>query len=124
MLKQLQTADSQTAIDSIEAQIKTAERQISSGQATLHSLQHRIGYSNVSVEINSGGLPVFPVAQKSSGFTIKRAGHDAVRVLIVSAGVALIALALLIPIGLLGALIGWSGAMVRQRRRERALDAG
>jgi hypothetical protein len=124
LLKQLQTADSETAIDSIEAQIKTAERQISSGQATLHSLQHSIGYSKVSVEINSVERRVFPVAHKSSGFTIKRAGHDAVRVLIVSAGVALIALAVLIPIGLLGALIGWSGAIMRQRRRERALDAG
>ena len=108
LLKQLQTADSETAIDSIEAQIKTAERQITNAQTTLHSLQHRISYSNVSVEINSGGLPVIPVA-KSSGFTISRAGHDAVRVLIVAAGVALIVLAVLIPVGLVVALLSWIG---------------
>jgi hypothetical protein len=123
LLKQLQTADSETAIDSIEAQIKTAERQITNAQTTLHSLQHRISYSNVSVEINSGGLPVLPVA-KSSGFTISRGGHDAVRVLIVAAGVALIVLAVLIPVGLVVALLSWVGLALRQRRRERALDAG
>jgi hypothetical protein len=123
LLKQLQTADTQTAIDSIEAQIKTAERQITNAQTTLHSLQHRISYSNVSVEINSGGLPVFPVA-KSGGFTISRGGHDAVRVLIVAAGISLIVLAVLIPVGLVVALLSWIGLAMRQRRRERALDAG
>jgi hypothetical protein len=123
LLKQLQTADSETAIDSIEAQIKTAERQITNAQTTVHSLQHRISYSNVSVQINSGGLPLLPVA-KSSGFTISRGGHDAVRVLIVAAGVALIVLAVLIPVGLVGALLSWIGLTMRQRRRERALDAG
>jgi Domain of unknown function (DUF4349) len=123
LLKQLQTADSQTAIDSIEAQIKSAENQISNAQSTLHSLQHRVSYSNVSVEINSGGLPVLPAAQ-SSGFTISRAGHDAVRVLIVAAGVALIAFAVLIPVLLVVALLSWIGVTLRQRRRERALDAG
>jgi uncharacterized protein DUF4349 len=123
LLKQLQTADSETAIDSIEAQIKTAERQITNAQTTLHSLQHRISYSTVSVDINSGGLPVIPVA-KSSGFTISRGGHDAVRVLIVAAGVSLIVLAVLIPVVLVVALLGWIGLAMRQRRRERALDAG
>jgi hypothetical protein len=123
LLKQLQTADSETAIDSIEAQIKTAERQITNAQTTLHSLQHRISYSTVSVDINSGGLPVVPVA-KSSGFTISRGGHDAVRVLIVAAGVSLIVLAVLIPVGLVVALLSWIGLAMRQRRRERALDAG
>ena len=123
LLKQLQTADSQTAIDSIEAQIKTAERQITNAQTTLHSLQHRISYSTVSVEINSGGLPVVPIA-KSSGFTISRGGHDAVRVLIVAAGVC--------ADRARGADPGRPGrrtaqldrVAMRQRRRERALDAG
>jgi hypothetical protein len=124
LLKQLQIADSQTAIDSIEAQLKTAEAQITRAQATLHSLQHQIGYSSVSVQINSGGLPVIPVTARSHGFTISRGGHDAVRVLIVAAGVALIVLAVMIPIGLVVALLGWVGVVMRQRRRERALDAG
>jgi hypothetical protein len=122
LLKQLQTAYTQTAIDSIKAQLKLAERQIASWQATLHSLQHQIGNSDVSVQINSGGLPFVPVA-RSGGFTIHRALHDAGRVLVVSAGVALITLAVLVPVGLLGALLMWLWVWLRQRRREHALDA-
>jgi hypothetical protein len=123
LLKQLQTADSQTAIDSIEAQIKTAERQIAHWQSTLHSLQHQISYSDVSVQVNAGGLPVTPTAGTRSGFTITRAVHDALGVLVVSAGVAVIVLAALIPFGLVAALLMWLWVWLRQRRREQALDA-
>ncbi len=123
LLKQLQTADSQTAIDSIEAQIKTAERQIAHWQSTLHSLQHQISYSDVSVQVNAGGLPITATAGTQSGFTITRAVHDALHVLVVSAGVAVIALAAMIPFGLVAALLMWLWVWLRQRRREQALDA-
>ena len=122
LLKELQTAYTPTAIDSIKAQLRLAERQIASWQATLHSLQHQIGNSDVSVQINSGGLPFVPVA-RSGGFTIHRALHDAGRVLVVSAGVALITLAVLVPVGLVAALLMWLWVWLRQRRREHALDA-
>ncbi len=122
LLKQLQTADSQTAIDSIEAQIKAAEGQIAHWQSALHSLQRRISYSDVTVQVNEGGLPVVPVAA-SQGLTIGRAAHDALRVLVVSAGVAVIALAVLVPLGLVAALLMWLWVWLRQRRREQALDA-
>ena len=122
LLKQLQTAYTQSAIDSIRAQLKLAEQQIAQWQSTLNALQHRIGSSDVSVQINSGGLPIVPVAS-SGGFTIHRAGHDAVRVLVVSAGVALIVLAVLVPVSLVVALLAWLWVWLRQRRRERALDA-
>jgi hypothetical protein len=124
LLKQLQTAYTQTDIDSIKAQLKLAEQQITSWQNTLGSLQHRIGYSNVSVQINENGLPFVPVTRHhSSGFTIGRAGHDALHVLVVSAGVALIALAVMIPVGLVAALLMWLWVWLRQRRREHALDS-
>jgi len=122
LLKQLQTAYTPSDIDSIKAQLRLAERQVTSWQAALHSLQHQIGNSDVSVQINSGGLPFVPVA-RSGGFTIHRALHDAGRVLVVSAGVALITLAVLVPVGLLGALLMWLWVWLRQRRREHALDA-
>jgi hypothetical protein len=124
LLKQLQTAYTQSDIDSIKAQLKLAEQQITSWQNTLGSLQHRIGYSNVSVQINENGLPFVPVTRhQSSGFTIGRAGHDALHVLVVSAGVALIALAVMIPVGLVAALLMWLWVWLRQRRREHALDS-
>ncbi len=123
LLKQLETAYTQSAIDSIKAQLQIAEREINSWQSTLGSLQHRISYSNVTVQINAGGLPIPPVVKHSNSFTIGRAGHDALRVLVVSAGVALIALAVAIPIGLVVALLMWLWVWLRQRRREHALDA-
>jgi hypothetical protein len=43
-------------------------------------------------------------------------------VLTVGAGVALIVLAVLVPVGLVAALAWWIGALVRRRRREQALD--
>ena len=53
------------------------------------------------------------MAHKSSGsFTLGKAAHDAGRVLTVAAGVALIALAALVPLALLGALPGGSGDAV------------
>ena len=43
-------------------------------------------------------------------------------VLVFTAGAALIALAVLVPLGLLGALVAWAGFAIRRRRREQALD--
>ena len=124
LLKQLQTAYTQQDIDSIKAQLKLAEQQITSWQNTLGSLQHKISYSDVEVQINQNGLPILPVTKHhSSGFTVGKAGHDALRVLVVSAGVALIALAVMIPVGLVVALLMWLWVWLRQRRREHALDA-
>jgi len=124
LLKQLAAATTEQEIDSIKAQLKLAEQQINSWQSTLGSLQHRISYSNLSVQVNQNGLPFVPVRKKhpASGFTIGHAGHDALRVLVVSAGVALITLAVLIPVGLVAALLMWLWVWLRQRRREHALD--
>jgi hypothetical protein len=53
---------------------------------------------------------------------LHRAVHDAGRVLVVVAGVALIALAVLVPFGVLVALVAWVGLVLRRRRREAMLD--
>ena len=123
LLKQLAAATTQQQIDSIDAQLKLATAQIAHWQAVLAALQHRISYSNVSVQINAGGLPILPVVHNSSFFTLGRASHDALRVLVVSAGVALIALAVALPVALLVALLMWLWVWRRQRRREHALDS-
>jgi hypothetical protein len=119
LLKQLGAAVTQTQIDSLKSQIHDAEASISSDQAALGRLNHQINYSQISLTISAVALP--PVASGSS-FTIGRAAHDARRVLTVAAGVALIALAALVPLALLGAAGWWLGSSVRRRRREQALD--
>ena len=59
----------------------------------------------------------------SSGFTLGKAAHDAGRVLTVAAGVALITLAVLVPVGCWSRRSdGGSPSAIRRRRREHALD--
>lgn len=122
LLKQLAQAVTQTQIDSLKAQIHDAEASISSAEGTLNSLKHQIGFSQIELTINAGAVPV-PQKSHSGGFTIGKAAHDAGRVLTVAAGVALIALAALVPVGLVVALALWIGLTLRRRRREQALDA-
>jgi Domain of unknown function (DUF4349) len=124
LLKQLAAATTETQITSLQAQIKDAEATISAAQAALGSLEHRINYSAVQVQINSQPIvPVVSTSGSSHGFTLGTAWHDAIRVLTVVAGISLIALAVLIPLGLLAAVIVWIAYWIRRRRREAALDA-
>jgi Domain of unknown function (DUF4349) len=122
LLKQLANAVTTEQVDSLRAQIRDAERSISSDESALAALNHRIAYSNISLTIYAGAQhPVVPT-HHSGGFTLRRAAHDAGRVLVVAAGVLLIALAVLLPIAVLAGLAWWVGGTVTHRRRERALD--
>jgi hypothetical protein len=120
LLKQLADATTTTQIDSLKAQIRDAEASISSDQATLRRLNQQVNYSQIALTMNARVLPV-PVSSGGS-FTIGRAAHDAGRVLTVAAGVGLIVLAALVPIGLVAAAAWWLAAGIRRRRREQALD--
>jgi len=120
LLKQLANAVTTEQVDSLQAQIHDADASISSDQATLQTLGHQISFSALSVTINAVAIP--PVVSHSGGFTIGKGAHDAGRVLMVAAGVALIVLAALVPVGLLVALAWWVGSALRRRRREQALD--
>jgi hypothetical protein len=122
LLKQLANAFTTEQVDSLKAQIRDAERSISSDEAALAALNHRIAFSNISLTISAGSQPPVVPTHHSSGFTLRRAAHDAGRVLVVAAGVLLIVLAVLLPIGVLAGLAWWVGGMVTHRRRERALD--
>jgi hypothetical protein len=121
LLKQLANAATQAQIDSLTAQIHDAEASISSDLATLRGLNNQINYSQVTLTINGGPVPL-PAQSGGGGFSLHQAAHDAGRVLTVAAGVALIGAAALLPISLLGAL-GWVVTALRRRRREQALDA-
>ena len=121
LLKQLANAVTQAQIDSLNAQIHDAEAAIASDQAALGGLNHQINFSQISLTIGAAAVPVTH-GGGSTGFTLGRAAHDAGRVLTVAAGVALIALAVLVPVGLLAGLALWIGTTLRRRRREQALD--
>jgi hypothetical protein len=121
LLKQLASATTQQQIDSLTARIHDAEASIASDLTTLRGLDRQINYSQISVSINAVQAPVTH-NHGTTGFTLGKAAHDAGRVLTVGAGVALIALAVLVPAGLVAALVWWIASAVRRRRREHALD--
>ena len=123
LLKQLANAVTTEQVDSLTAQIHDAEASISSDQATVNGLNHRVNYSQVYVSLQAKPVPAPATHHSGGGFTIGRAAHDAGRVLTVVAGVALIALAALTPVALVVALVWWVGAALRRRRREQALDS-
>jgi hypothetical protein len=121
LLKQLANATTTEQVTSIQARLHDANASIASDLATLRGLQRQVAYSNITVRIQS--TTATPVTHHhSSGFTIGKAAHDAGRVLVVVAGVALIVLAVMVPVGLVAALVAWVGFAVRRRRRDQALD--
>jgi hypothetical protein len=121
LLRVLAGATSQTQIASLKAQIRDADAAISRGSAQLNALHHQVDNSQISLTINAAAVPAHP-SSSGGGFTFGSAAHDAKRVLVVAAGVALIALAVLVPLSLLGAVGVWVGLALRRRRREQALD--
>jgi nanoRNase/pAp phosphatase (c-di-AMP/oligoRNAs hydrolase) len=123
LLKQLAAAVTTEQVDSLHAQIRDNERTIAGDESALAILKHRISFSSISLTINARTQAAGGGGHSGGGgFTLRKAAHDAGRVLVVVAGVVLIALAVLIPIGLVLALAWWIGALLTHRRRERALD--
>jgi hypothetical protein len=122
LLRQLAAAGTATAVNSLRAQIHHVDAAIDRDLSSLRSLQRKVTYSRISVTVNSAAIPVRPPVGRGGGFTLSRAAHDAGRVLVVAAGVALIALAVLVPLGLVVVLGIWLASLLRQRRREQALD--
>jgi hypothetical protein len=121
LLRQLASATTTEQVASLKAQLHDADASIASDLSTLRGLQRQVAYSKIQLSINASSAPP-PIPATNHSFTLGRAAHDAGRVLVVVAGVALIALAVAIPVGLVGALAGWLGLAVRRRRREHALD--
>jgi Domain of unknown function (DUF4349) len=125
LLGRLANADTTEQIDSLKAQIRDANATIDRDQAALSGLHRQVQYSRIALTIQ-GSAPAAAGDHAStgsgSGFTLHRAGHDAVRVLVVAAGVLLIALAVAIPLALVAALVAWLWLRLRRHRRESALD--
>jgi hypothetical protein len=125
LLRQLASADTTEQIDSLKAQIRDANATIDRDQAALNGLHRQVQYSRIALTIQ-GSAPAASHGHAGgtggAGFTLHRAGHDAVRVLVVAAGVLLIALAVAIPLALVAALVAWLWLRLRRHRRESALD--
>ena len=122
LLRALANATTAEQVSSLRARIADNRRELQRYQRDFNAVRNRANLATVGVDVT--GAARKQVAAPSDGpWTPGDAAHDAVRVLEVSAGVALIALAVLLPLGLLGAAGGLAALTLRRRRREAALSA-
>ena len=122
LLRQLAATDVAAQADRLEREATRALAQIDRDQSELGALHRKVADSTIAVTVQSVPSVHHP-RRGTRGFTFARALHDAGHILLVAAGVALIALAVLIPLGLVVAFCAWVWSLVLRRRREGALEA-
>jgi hypothetical protein len=121
LLRALANATTINETDSVKARLRDVNASIAAARANLRRVNNRAAYANVSVTLvadRSGA-----VADDGDRWTPADALRDATRVLEVIAGIALIALAVALPLGLLAGLGALASRGLTRRRRARALDA-
>jgi Domain of unknown function (DUF4349) len=122
LLRALGKATTAEQISSLRARISDNRRALQRLQRSLRSVRRRADLATIQVDVV--GRPHKQAPAPSGGaWTPGDAAHDAVRVLEVSAGVALIALAVLVPLGVLGVAARYAAGAYRRRRREAAISS-
>jgi Domain of unknown function (DUF4349) len=121
LLRAIAKASTAQEISSLRARIADNRREISRYQREFEAVRNRANYATVEVDVIGRPHKSQP-APGGGSWSPGDAAHDAVRVLEVSAGVALIGLAVLVPLALLGAAAGLGASAYRRRRREAALS--
>jgi hypothetical protein len=122
LLRALAKATTAAEIASLRARIADNRRALQRDQRELDAVRNRANYATIGLEL-TGVARKHATVPSGGPWTPGDAAHDAVRVLEVSAGVALIALAVLVPLTLVGAAGGFAAGAVRRRRREAALSS-
>jgi Domain of unknown function (DUF4349) len=118
LLQELGQAVTFTEQQSIRARLRIVQAQLASAHDDLARAQQRVHLVPVSVTITADSK-----ADSGGAWTIGDAFHDAGRVLTVTAGVALVGGAALLPFGLVAALGAAGRREWVRRQRNRALDA-
>jgi hypothetical protein len=118
LLQELGQAVTFTEQQSIRARLRIVQAQLASAHDDLARAQQRVHLVPVSVTITADSK-----ADSGGAWTIGDAFHDAGRVLTVTAGVALVGGAALLPFALLAALGAAGRREWVRRQRNRALDA-
>lgn len=122
LLRQLARADTTNETASIRARLRLVSGQIAAAKRDLRRVQTRASYSSIAVTLLAERRRA-AAGDEDGSWTPGDALDDAVRILELGAGVLLVALAIVLPLGLL-ALPAWLATRhAAQRRRERALDA-
>ena len=121
LLRALANATSDQEIASIKARIADNRRELNRLQSEFDAVRRRATYATIQVDVVGRSRKEAP--GPAGSWDPGDAAHDALRVLEVGAGVALIALAVLVPLGILGTATGLAAGAWRRRRREAALGA-
>jgi Domain of unknown function (DUF4349) len=122
LLRALGKATTAEQITSLRARIADNRRALQRLQRSFNSVRRRADLATIQVDVVGRPRKQAP-APSAGAWTPGDAAHDAVRVLEVSAGVALIALAVLIPLGILGVAARFAAGAYRRRRREAAISS-
>ena len=122
LLRALANATTLNETEAVKARLRSVNAGIASARSSVRRITNRAAYANVSVELvaERGGAAA-PI-DDDGRWTPADALRDAARVLELAAGIAVIVLALLLPLALLGGLGAVAARMLGHRRRERALD--
>jgi hypothetical protein len=121
LLRQLADAVTLTQVESIRARLRIVAREIEQARAGVRRVNNRAAFATIALELVADNSAV--PGSGDDDWTPGDAAQDALRVLEVAAGVALIVLAVALPLALLGAAGGLATRWTRRRRREHALDA-
>jgi hypothetical protein len=115
LLRALAGASSEAKIQALRAQLAQVRTAITQAHAGLHAVAQRASTAEVEVSVLGDAHAA------SEGLTLHRGLHDAGRVLLVSLIVLLLAAVVIVPLGLLLALLAGGRGVWRRYRRERAL---
>ncbi len=126
LLKALGRARTDRQVASLKARLAANRGEISRLKGDLDALRRRADLSTIDLHVvASGRKNVVPGGGRKDDGTWSPgdAAGDALGILKVSVGVALVGLAALLPLSILGLLAWFSARGVTRRRREHALDA-
>jgi hypothetical protein len=120
LLRQLAAAVTPNQTSSIRARLRLVSGEIAGYKRDLSRVRSRATRSTIAVTLLADRSKS---GDGAAGWTPRDALDDAIRILEVTAGVLLVGVALLLPLGLVALLVWLAARQAAQRRRERALDA-
>jgi hypothetical protein len=122
LLRALARATTINETEAVKARLRSVNRELAVARQSVRRVENRANYANVSVQLVATRDDGSPAPLDDGRWTPGDALEDSLRVLEVAAGIAVIALAIALPIALLAAIAAGGARLAGRRRRERALD--